>query len=118
MSGTALALVAMLNVASRLPATFGLNVTLTRHVAPAANVAGQFSVIANANGLGPVMEMLPTVNDVVPLLMSVVARGPLIVPTGTVPKLRTFGFTNEAGVTVSILDFVIWPPKRFFAVLP
>ena len=118
MSGTALALVAIFNCATRLLDTVGLNLTLMLHDAPAANIAGQFSVITNASGLGPVMEMLSTVNDVVPLLMSVVARGPLVVPTGTVPKLRTFGFTNEAGVTVSIVDFVIWLPKRFSTVLP
>ena len=108
MSGTALALVAIFNCATRLCATCGVNVTLTLHDAPAAKVAGQFSVIANANGLGPEMPMLPMVNDVWPLLVSVAARGPLVVPTGTVPKLRLVGATNDAGVTVNVPDFL--PP--------
>jgi len=107
MSGTALALVAMLNFAIRLVAAVGLNVALTLHDAPAANIAGQFSVIANAPGLGPEMPMLPMVNGIVPLLVSVAARGPLVTPTGTVPNLRVVGVTNEAGVTVNVLDFVM-----------
>ena len=50
LSGTALALVAMLKVADRLFATVGLNLTLTLHDAPAPSIGGQFSVIANDAG--------------------------------------------------------------------
>jgi len=107
MSGTALALVAIFNCATRLCATCGVNVTLTLHDAPAAKVAGQFSVIANDKGLVPVMPMLPMVNDILPLLVSVTARGPPVAPTGTVPKVRLVGLTNEAGVTVKVLDFLM-----------
>jgi len=109
MSGADLALVAMLNFALRLVAAVGLNVTLTLHDAPAANIAGQFFVIANDNGLVPAMPMLPIVNDISPLFVSVAARGLLVAPTGTVPNLRVVGLTNDAGVTVNVLDFVIPP---------
>ena len=104
-SGTALALVATLNVASRCLVTVGLNVTLMRHDAPAANTAGQFSVSAYEKGLRPAMPMLPMLNDVLPLLMSVAVRRTLVAPTGTMPNSRLVGLTNEAGVTVSTLDF-------------
>ena len=107
MSGADLALVAMLSFAIRLVAAVGLNVTLTLQDAPAANIAGQLFDIANANGLRPEMPMLPMVNGIVPLLVSVAARGPLVTPTGTVPNLRVVGVTNEAGVTVNVLDFVM-----------
>ena len=107
LSGTALALVAMLKVADRLFATVGLNLTLMLHDAPAASIDGQFSVIANDKGLVPVMPMLPMVNDILPLLVSVAVRGPPVVPTGTVPNVRLVGLTNEAGVTVKVLDFLI-----------
>jgi len=40
----------MLKVADRLFATVGLNLTLMLHDAPAASIAGQFSVIANDAG--------------------------------------------------------------------
>ena len=50
LSGIALALVAMLKVADRLVATVGLNLTLMLHDAPAANIGGQFSVLANDAG--------------------------------------------------------------------
>jgi len=50
LSGTALALVVMLNCAIRLVAAVGLNLTLMLHDAPAASIAGQFSVIANDAG--------------------------------------------------------------------
>ena len=50
LSGTALALVAMLKVADRLFVTVGLNLTLMLHDAPAASIGGQFSVIANDAG--------------------------------------------------------------------
>src|SRR4029453_17755283 len=100
-------LVTMLNVASRLPAPVGLNVTLTRHDAPAANIAGQFSVITNDSGLRPVIAMLPIVNDVLPRLVTVAARGPPVVPSGTAPKGRLVGLTNDAGVTARILAFLM-----------
>ena len=107
LSGTVLALVAMLNLAIRSFAAFGLNVTLILHDAPAANTGGQFSVIANDKGLVPVMPMLPTVNEILPLLVSVAARGPLVTPTGTVPNVRLVGLTDEAGVTVKVLYFLM-----------
>ena len=107
LSGTALALVAMLKVADRLFATVGLNLTLMLHDAPAANIGGQFSVIANDKGLVPVMPMLPIVNDVLPLLVSVAARAPLVAPTGTVPNLRLVGLTDAAGVTINVFDFLM-----------
>jgi len=50
MTGTALALVAMLNFAIRVVAAVGLNLTLMLHDAPAANIDGQVSVIG-AGGL-------------------------------------------------------------------
>src|SRR5688500_18422546 len=56
--------------------------------------------------LVPVMPMLPMVNDILPLLVSVAARGPPVAPTGTVPNVRLVGLTNEAGVTVKVLDFL------------
>ena len=104
LSGTALALVVMLNCAIRLVAAVGLNLTLMLHDAPAANIVGQVSVISNDKGLVPVMPMAPMVNDILPLLVSVAARGLLVAPTGTVPNLRVGGLTNEAGVTVNVLD--------------
>ena len=107
MSGTDLALVGMLNFAIRLVAAVGLNLTLMLHDAPAANIVGQVSVISNDKGLVPAMPMLPIVNDTLPLLVSVAARGLLVAPTGTVPNLRVAGLTNEAGVTVNVLDFVM-----------
>jgi len=107
MSGTDLALVAMLSFAIRLVAAVGLNVTLTLQDAPAANIAGQLFDIANANGLRPEMPMLPMVNGIVPLLVSVAARGLLVAPTGTVPNWRLVGLTNEAGVTVNVLAFLM-----------
>ena len=107
MSGTDLAPVGMLNFAIRLVAAVGLNVTLTLHDAPAANIDGQFSVISNDKGLVPLMPMLPIVNDKLPLLVSVAARGLLVAPTGTVPKWRLVGLTNEAGVTVNVSDFLM-----------
>jgi hypothetical protein len=97
----------MLKLAIRSFAALGLNVTLILHDAPAANIGGQFSVIANDKGLMPVMPILPTVNDVLPLLVSVAARGPPVAPTGTVPNVRLVGLTNEAGVTVNVLDFLM-----------
>lgn len=53
------------------------------------------------------MPMLPTVNDILPLLVSVAARGLLVAPTGTVPNWRLVGLTNEAGVTVNVSDFLM-----------
>ena len=53
------------------------------------------------------MTMLPTLNDVLPLLVSFAARGPPVAPTGTVPNVRLIGLTNEAGVTVKVLDFLM-----------
>ena len=107
MSGTALALVAMLKFATRLVAAVGLNLTLMLHDAPAANIVGQVSAISNDKGLVPAMPMLPIVNDKLPLLVSVAARGPLVAPTGTVPNWRLVGLTNEAGVTVNVLAFLM-----------
>ena len=101
----------MLKVADRLFATVGLNLTLMLHDAPAANIGGQFSVIENDKGLVPVMPMLPTVNDILPLLVSVAARASLVAPTGTVPNVRLVGLTDAAGVTTNVFDF-----RRPFAV--
>ena len=97
----------MLNFAIRAFAAVGLNLTLMLHDAPAASIGGQFSVIANDKGLVPAMPMLPMVNEILPLLVSVAARGPPVAPTGTVPNLRLVGLTNEAGVTVNVLDFLM-----------
>ena len=107
MSGTNLAPVAMLNFANRVVAAVGLNLTLMLHDAPAANIVGQVSAISNDKGLVPAMPMLPIVNDVLPLLVSVAARGLLVAPTGTVPNWRLVGLTNEAGVTVNVLAFLM-----------
>ena len=101
----------MLKVADRLFATVGLNLTLMLHDAPAANIGGQFSVIENDKGLVPVMPMLLTVNDILPLLVSVAARASLVAPTGTVPNVRLVGLTDAAGVTTNVFDF-----RRPFAV--
>ena len=97
----------MLNFANRVVAAVGLNLTLMLHDAPAANIDGQASVISNDKGLVPLMPMLPIVNDKLPLLVSVAARGPLVAPTGTVPNWRLAGLTNEAGVTVNVLAFLM-----------
>ena len=107
MSGTDLAPVGMLNFAILLVAAVGLNLTLMLQDAPAANIVGHVSAISNEKGLVPVKPMLPIVNDVLPLLVSVAARGLLVAPTGTVPKWRLVGLTNEAGVTVNVSDFLM-----------
>ena len=53
------------------------------------------------------MPMLPMVNDILPLLVSVAARRTLVTPTGTVPNVRLFGLTVEAGVTANVFDFLM-----------
>jgi hypothetical protein len=97
----------MTNLADRLVVVFGLNVTLTLQVAPAGSVEGQFSVIANHDAYVPVIPMLPMVNDVLPLFVTVVTRGPAVAPTATLPNLRLVGLTDAAGVTVNVLDFLM-----------
>ena len=52
------------------------------------------------------MPMLPTVNDILPLLVSVAARGPPVTPTGTVPNVRLVGLTDAAGVTTNVFGLL------------
>ena len=57
------------------------------------------------------MPMLPTLNAILPLLVSVAARGPPVAPTGTGPNVRLIGLTDAAGVTTNVFAF-----RRPFAV--
>ena len=53
------------------------------------------------------MPMLPMVNDVLPLFVTVVTSGPAVAPTATLPNLRLVGLTDADGVTVNVLDFLM-----------
>jgi hypothetical protein len=106
-SGAAVALLAMLTFAERLAAASGWNLTVIVHEAPGARLAGQFSVMGNHEALVPVTLMLSIAKLTAPALVSVALSGALVVPTTTLPNLRAVGLTTAAGVTVSVLAFVM-----------
>ena len=79
LSGSVVALVAILSFADRLPVTVGANFTLIEHDAPTASVAGQLLVCEKWLAFVPVSVMPCTENDTVPLFDNVATSAPLVV---------------------------------------
>ena len=55
------------------------------------------------------VTLIPTTPEkgTAPLFVSVAVSLPLVVPTFTLPNSRLAGLTDAAGVTVSVLDFLM-----------
>ena len=97
----------MLNVAVRLPAPVGLNFALIVQEAPGARLVPQLLVCVNEDAYVPVIPMLLTVNATAPLLLSVVVRVPLVVPTATLPNESDVGLTPAATVKLRARDLLM-----------
>jgi hypothetical protein len=63
----------ILSIADLLPDVFGLNVTLTKQLAPTANKAGQLLVCVKAGALIPTIVALVKLNGPNPVLLNVTA---------------------------------------------
>ena len=69
-------------LADRVPFAEGVNVTVTKQLAPAATLEPQVLVWAKSLAFVPVIEMLLMATATLPLLLSVIFLGRLFVPTG------------------------------------
>ena len=91
------ALSVMLTAALRVPATVGVNVTLTWQLSLGARVGPQVLVSAKSLALAPTIPMLDSVSVAIPVFVSVAIWGELVVPTACGPKVRLTGRTVSAG---------------------
>jgi hypothetical protein len=84
----------MVNVAVRVPAAEGLNVTEMMQLAEGARVAAQVLLeTAKSAAFAPAMAILDTLIATVPPLVNVTACGGLAVPTASREKVRLAGAT-------------------------
>ena len=98
--GLPAALSAIDTLALREPAAVGVNVTLIVQDAPAANVlepVGQVLVCAKSPAFVPVSPMLLMLSPALPLFVSVMLWGLLLVPTFWLLNVRLVGFRLTAG---------------------
>jgi hypothetical protein len=96
----------MLTVAVRAPLAAGVKVTLIVQVALAASVLGlmgQVSVSPKSLAFAPLTAMLLNMSAAVPLLVSMIARVALVVPTFWFPKLTLVGLRVTAGAEITPL---------------
>ena len=112
--GLLLELSETVNVAARVPATVGLNATVTVQLAAAARLVPQVLLaIEKSPGFVPVMAMLLMVIDVVPAFFRVVVCDALVDPMFTVPN------ASEVGDNATVpLVLVPVPESVIFCGLP
>ncbi len=86
--GLPAALSVMVTTPERAPAAAGAKVTRIAQLAPAATLVPQVSLLAKSPGLAPPSVRLEMWSCVPPLFVRVTVSGPLVVPTGWLPKAK------------------------------
>jgi hypothetical protein len=92
--GELVALSVNVNAAVRAPDAVGVNVTFTWHCAPAATDVPQvFPLVAKSPEFVPPRAMELKLTSALPVLLTVIAWLPPVIPTFCAPKLNAVGFT-------------------------
>jgi hypothetical protein len=77
--------------AVRFPLAEGVNVTVIEQLAPGATLLPQVLIWAKSPASAPATEILVILTATLPLLLSVIFLGMLLVPTGWLPNFKLAG---------------------------
>lgn len=99
----------MVTAPERDPTCVGVNVTLILQDLPAAKVAPH-GFNPDTSAKSPLAVMLPMFRVALPELVNVMAFGPFVTPTSTLPNARDVGINVTAGPAgfVTVTCMVVW----------